>query len=155
MVFYQYMRLTRMLANKKDREDYMMVFNRIWCWDGCWHIGKTEKTTWCFQQNRKLSLFSLAWRTSEAYTKCPLKQNRRPAGLLLTGEEDREDYGVSSRPDRGWGGGPPPPSPRHLGGGRLQGHAYRRLSGGLPPGFETRGFRSSQSTGLCSFALRN
>jgi hypothetical protein len=55
---------------------------------------------------------------------------------MLTGEEDREDYGVSSRPDRGWGGGPPPPplSPPS-GGGGLQGHAYRRLSGGLPLGF--------------------
>jgi hypothetical protein len=49
--------------------------------------------------------------------KMSAKQNRRP-GLLLTGEEDREDYGVSSRPDRGWGGGPPPPlSPPSEGGG--------------------------------------
>jgi hypothetical protein len=119
-----------MLTNKKDRKDHMML--------------STE-------QDAELIFTGLA----DERGLYKLSSKQRP-GLLLTGEEDREDYGVSSRPDRGWGGGPPPPpSPRHLGGGGLQGHAYRRLSGGLPLGFETRGLRSSHSTGFCSVSLRN
>jgi hypothetical protein len=69
-------KLRRMLTNRKDREDYMMLltereaetdahryerqrrlhdtFNRTGGWDWCWQLGKTENSTWCFGQNRRL-----------------------------------------------------------------------------------------------------
>jgi hypothetical protein len=60
---------------------------------------------------------------------------------MLTGEEDREDYGVSSRPDRGWGGGPPPPSPRHQrGGGGAAGSCIQAAQRRASAWFSNQGF---------------